>query len=95
MAFDKVVDSAQLDAALTTIANAIRDKNGATTSYSLSEMSDAINSLAVPTIRHSDISNDIKIKVAEIIQKVKAKYQMIVLFLLLPRTRTNLNRMPI
>lgn len=75
MAFDKVVDSTQLDTALTTIANAIRDKNGTTTSYQLSEMGDAITALVVPTIRHSDISNDIKAKVAEIIQKVKAKYQ--------------------
>lgn len=46
MAYDKIVDSAELDAALTDIANAIRVKNGKTDTYTVGEMAEAISSLS-------------------------------------------------
>lgn len=45
MAFDKVVDSTDLDTKLTAIANAIRGVNGATKTYTIGEMSDAITAI--------------------------------------------------
>ena len=45
MAFDKVVDSAALDAQLTSIADAIRSKGGTTDQLTLAGMVDAINAI--------------------------------------------------
>lgn len=53
MAYDKVVDSAALDAALTDIANAIRAKTGKTDPLTIEQMPSAIKGISGGGIIHT------------------------------------------
>ena len=51
MAYDKVVDSSALDASLTTIADAIREKTNSTDKLTLNSMATAISGIKISGTR--------------------------------------------